>query len=172
MDILTSGAMLESASSLDKKWLVTNDRGLQLEFRLLPRPPSKKVLGSFARDAGWPRLQRGPSQLQHPNARVQWLGVHHGGTLVGIAQLAFAPPEFCFLSSFVVKRKVRRMGIGTCVVGELERYCADSGIGYLVLEPTAESLPFYLGLSYLPDPLVAGMLRKKLGSFAQKRLSA
>ena len=140
-----------------------------LTFHLLPEPPSKKVLQVFQKDAGTDQIIRRQSRSVLPNAKDQWIAIRCSKALIGIARLELAPPKFCHMSNFILLNTHRRKGIGRWSMKRIEEYCFSLGIQYIVLEPTEQSLPFYTALSFVPDPLVKGALRKNVGIFMKQR---
>lgn len=142
----------------------------KLSFSLLARAPSKKVMQTFQKEAGLsPVLKMKFENSFNPNCKTQWVGVNLDNAMVGIARLELAPPEFCFISNFIVKSQYRRHGIGKWLLGEIEKYCSGIGIRRLLLKPTDESLPFYETLFFTPDPLISGYLKKEIAFFATKK---
>ncbi|MBV8635740.1 MAG: GNAT family N-acetyltransferase [Burkholderiaceae bacterium] len=132
--------------------------------------PSKKVLQSFHKDAGWNRPRKEIETTLSQIQRIQWAVVELNGTNIGIARLELAPPEFCYLSELIIKNKYRGRGIGQWFVHNIEQHCARWGIPRLLLQPNnAQSTSFYEALAFSPDPYVPGFLRKDINPFQGKK---
>ena len=125
--------------------------------------PPKKTLEFFQKEAGWDKelVTRKPILLS-PGSRIVWVKVMHGLSIIAIARLKIAPPEFCYLSNFLVMNAYREKGIGRQFLSNIEEYCVSFRIKLLVLEPTDESLMFYQNLSYAREPKLDGYLSKAL----------
>jgi GNAT superfamily N-acetyltransferase len=142
-----------------------------LVFRLLPAPPTPKTLLVFRRNAGWNTLD--PASIAEalvPRPGMQWVTVLQRHRTVAIARLELAPPQFCFVSDCIVDRSMRGRGVGSWLLGQVERECRERGIPRLLLRPTDESLGFYRKLGFTPDTAVAGFLRKDVGPVRRRLL--
>ena len=144
---------------------------LQLLFRPLAAPPELKFLQAFHKDAGWAPLPRKElEKVLAPSNRMQWVSVEADKVIIGIARLELVPPEFCYLSSLVIKRKYRRQGIGRWLLHHVEALCVKRGVKRLLLLPEVGSREFYDALGFVPDPLVQGILKKDLSPFGLKKI--
>jgi len=144
---------------------------LPLQFRPMASPPERKFLQAFHQEAGWAPLPRKElEKVLAPNPRMQWVCVEVDKAIIGIARLELVPPEFCYLSSLVIKRKYRRQGIGRWLLHHVEALCLKRGVKRLLLLPEVGSNEFYDALGFVPDPLVQGILKKELSPFGLKKL--
>ncbi len=141
----------------------------QLAFCVMEQTPTKKLLQSFRRDAGWSVQRSESNRVIPPHSRVQWVCVERQGVKIGIARLELAPPEFCYVSELVIKSKFRGKGAGRFLLGNIEAHCLSFQIKRLLLEPAVGTKPFYESLSYVPDPFVASFLKKELRLLATTR---
>jgi len=134
-----------------------------LSFRLLSVAPAPKMLKAFRRDAGW--SDGGDAALNGafaPGSRVQWAAVVAGQTTIGIVRLELAPPQFCYLSELVILAAHRGRGVGEWFMAQIEQLCRMRGIDRIVLQPNDAARGFYDRRRYVPDPLVAGFVRKDI----------
>lgn len=138
----------------------------QLVFHPLAEALPEKTLLAFQKDVGWP-AKRAATAFQG-NGRVQWVCVEYEKVKIGIARLELAPPEFCYVSEFIIKTKFHRKGVGRWLLRHVEDLCIQQGIRRILLNPEAGSAPFYLSLSFADDPMVPGFLRKDLNPFQRK----
>jgi len=139
-----------------------------LQFAPLARPPSRKTLLDWHKNAGWsaPITQR---LDQHPGAEVVWVGVKTGKKRVGIARLELAAPEFCYVADLIISSEYRRHGIGTWFLQAIEQFCIARGIKRLLLQPQAGTEMFYKARYFVTDPHVPAFLKKDLNPFLGKR---
>jgi GNAT superfamily N-acetyltransferase len=132
---------------------------LNLQFHILPEPPTAKALANFRKDAGWTTAIRA-NTLSDPNAHVRWACVESGQRRIGIVRLELAPPEFCYLGDLIIHSKFRGQGAGPWFIQRIEQYCRTLGIRRMVLEAHPGTEEFYAGLDFLPDPRVPHFLKK------------
>ena len=138
-------------------------RQSSLEFLPLDAPIAPGVLRAFRRGAGWNETEGAQgSQALRPGSRVQWVTARLYKKTVAIARLELAPPQFCFVSDFIVQGACRGQGVGQWFMARIEAHCLQQGIPRLLLTPAADSQGFYEKLHFGADPLVAGFLRKEL----------
>ncbi|MDX8398691.1 MAG: GNAT family N-acetyltransferase [Gallionellaceae bacterium] len=142
----------------------------QLGFCLLNRPPSKKLLQTFYKEAEWLAARDGFKKAPKSNVKEQWVSVELKNVQIGVARLALAAPEFCYISHLVIRGKYRGKGVGRWFIKSIETYCSKLGIKRLLLEPEGESLPFYQAISFVPDPFVEGILKKEISVFQMKKV--
>jgi GNAT superfamily N-acetyltransferase len=140
-----------------------------ITFRLLPGPIPYKTLMAFRKDAGWDNKDDAADGNNHPDGRVQWVTMETGSRVIGIARLEIAPPQFCFVSDFIVLSGQRRRGRGQWFMQQIEQHCRQIGIPRVLLQPTDASQGFYEKLAFVSDPRVAGFLRKDVG-LLQRRI--
>jgi len=142
-----------------------------LQFVPLTRPPGRKALLDWHKDAGWsaPINQGLP---QHPAAEVLWVSVKNGKERIGIARLELAAPEFCYVADLIISSKYRRHGVGTWFLQAIEQFCVGRGIKRLVLQPQAGTEMFYKARYFVTDPHVPAFLKKDLNPFLRKRFTA
>lgn len=138
-----------------------------ITFRVLPAQLPYKTLMAFRKDAGWDNTDAAERGNQ-PGSRVQWVTMETGSKVIGIARLEIAPPQFCFVSDFVVLSSQRRRGRGQWFMGQIEQYCRQLGIPRVLLQPTAASEGFYSKLDFVSDPRVAGFLKKDINPFPRR----
>lgn len=141
---------------------------LQLTFRPLPAPLSKKTLRAFRKDAGWAADTNETLENQHPRGKVQWVTVDSGKNTVGIARLEMAPPEFCYLSDLIILSAHHGEGVGQWFMKHIEQYCAQSGIRRLLLQAFGDTQGFYEKMHFVADPYVASFLKKEINPFQRK----
>jgi len=144
----------------------------QLAFCLLKRPPSKKLLQTFYKEAEWLAAKDGFKKAPKSNVKEQWVSVELKNVQIGVARLALAAPEFCYLSHLVIRGKYRGKGVGRWFIKNIELFCIKLGIKRLLLEPEGESLPFYQAISFVPDSFVKGILKKEISAFQMKKVFA
>lgn len=143
-----------------------------LEFRPLLAPLSAKVLKTFRKDAGWAEDdQRALAPPLDPASQVRWATVESNSRTIGIARLELAPPQFCFVSDLIVLSSYRGRGVGEWLIKNIERYCLGLGIPRLLLQSLEGTVGFYEKLHFVPDPRVAGFLKKEINPFQRKKLS-
>jgi GNAT superfamily N-acetyltransferase len=142
-----------------------------LSFRPLSEPLPEKVLLAFRKDAGWSNRDTSRlGQAGRPGSVVQWVTVEAGKRRVGIARLELAPPQFCYLSDFIVLASHRGRGVGEWFMKQIEQYCIGVGIPRVLLQPLDDSRGFYDKLKFTDDPLVAGFLKKEIGPMRRMAL--
>lgn len=139
-----------------------------ITFRVLPAQIPHKTLMAFRKDAGWDNTDTAERSNQ-PGSRVQWVAMETGSKVIGIARLEIAPPQFCFVSDFVVLSSQRRRGRGQWFMAQIEQYVRQLGIPRVLLQPTEASAGFYIKLDFVSDPRVEGFLKKDINPF-QRRL--
>lgn len=139
-------------------------------FHLMPAGPKKKELYDFQEDAGWPASDISLTKPVDPRARVQWVCVNQDKRRVAIARLELAPASFCFISELIIRSTFRRKGVGRWLLKNIEQLCLQLGIPRMLLVPDDSSLPFYQKLSFLPDPVIPGHLRKDVNPFQARLL--
>jgi GNAT superfamily N-acetyltransferase len=138
---------------------------LKLHFFPMVRPPTKKFLREFQKDAGWFQPSMKIDNSPKDKRWLQWVSVELDDMKIGIARLELSRPECCYISDFVIKRKYRGQGVGRWFLIAIEIYCARLGIRRLLLVPEAGSHPFYEALYFVPDPFVPGILKKDISPF-------
>jgi GNAT superfamily N-acetyltransferase len=156
-----------------KLWGINNDSFMQfnLVFRPLSAPLSDKILLAFRQDAGWSKRDTsGLATAAQPGGLVQWVTVESGKKRVGIARLELAPPQFCYLSDFIVLQGHRGRGVGDWFMKQIEQHCLGLGIPRVLLRPLDDSRGFYEKLNFVADPLVAGFLKKEILPMRRKML--
>lgn len=139
-------------------------------FRPMLQPPSRSLLQGFYEDAGWSLREDGKFKSAiKANPMAHWVSVEIDKVKIGIARLDHVPPEDCYVSNLVIKHQYRGRGIGRWFLKNIEIHCAKLGIKRLLLVPETRNLPFYKALSFAPDPLVNGLLKKEIKLFQLKR---
>jgi GNAT superfamily N-acetyltransferase len=142
-----------------------------LEFRPLPAPLSAEVLKTFHKDAGWSAATtRALMPALDPASQVRWATVESNSKTIGIARLELAPPQFCFVSDLIVLSSHRGRGVGQWLIRNIERYCLGLGFPRLLLQSLEGTIGFYEKLHFVPDPRVAGFLKKEINPFQRKKL--
>lgn len=140
---------------------------LDLQFRLLKAPPSTKALLALRKDAGLSGSLPGakPGDLR---GKVQWVAVELKNKQIGIARLELAPPEFCFVSDLMIASQHRGRGAGEWLLKHIEQYCLSLNIRRLLLEAEDGTDKFYIGQSFVADPLLPRLYRKEINPFQRK----
>lgn len=141
-----------------------------LTLRLLPALPNPKLLRDFRKDAGWEKetdALRGPLW---PGSQVEWATVQSGQKTIGIARLELARPQFCYVSELVILKAWRGRGIGEWFMKQIELHCFQAGLPRVVLQPKEEARAFYEKLDFVPDPLVAGFMKKDVAPQRRRML--
>ena len=141
---------------------------LPLIFRPLAVPLSKKALLAFRKDAGWVPGAGDALSSKHPRGKVQWVTVDCGKKMIGIARLELAPPEFCYLSDLIISSAYRGQGVGDWFMKNIERYCLQSGIPRVLLQPVEDTKGFYKKMHFVADPYVPTFLKKDINPFQRK----
>ena len=134
-----------------------------LELVLIDKLPYKE-LKTFREDAGWqssalPKLGEG---------KVQWATVLAAGRRIAIARLELAPPEFCYVSDFIVLSKYRKHGVGTWFLQNVEQHCLKQGIKRLVLEPANGTRAFYSARHFTDDPYLPSYMKKEISPLLRR----
>jgi GNAT superfamily N-acetyltransferase len=144
---------------------------LHLVFRPLSAPLSDKILQAFRKDAGWGNRETpGLDAAARPGGVVQWVTVESGKKRVGIARLELAPPQFCYVADLIVLQSHRGHGVGEWFMKQIEQYCLGLGVPRVLLRPLEDNRGFYEKLNFVPDPLVAGFLKKEILPMRRKML--
>ncbi len=142
-------------------------------FRVLTSPICKKSVRAFRREAGWSDGEPSDrlSAATSPRGKVEWAVLEFDKQRVGIARMELASPQFCCISELIIATKYRSRGWGKLFVRQIEQYCAQQRIQRLLLQPADHLHGFYSSLYFIPDPLVAGFMKKEINPFQKKRLS-
>lgn len=130
----------------------------QLELVFLDKLPYKE-LKAFREDAGW---QSSTSPKTPAQGKAQWATVIAAGRRIAIARLVLAPPQFCYVSDFIVLGKYRKHGIGSWLLERVEQHCHQQGIPRLLLEPANGSRPFYEARHFTDDPYLPAYMKKEI----------
>jgi GNAT superfamily N-acetyltransferase len=134
-----------------------------LVFRALSAPLSDKILLAFRKDAGWSNRDTADlANAGRPGSMVQWVTVEAGKRRIGIARLELVPPQFCYVSDFIVLSSHRGHGVGEWFMKQIEQHCLGCGIPRVLLQPMDDNRGFYEKLNFIDDPLVAGFLKKEI----------
>lgn len=136
-------------------------------FHVLKEPLSDKKLRAFRADAGWKDKVGGPLH-KDPRGAVQWVSVEMGKLQIGVVRLELAPPEFCYVADFIIKKEHRGKGIGKWLMRCIEQYCAGRGIRRLLLETTENARTFYEQYGFRPDPMLPTILKRDIPVFLPK----
>ncbi|MBA5605129.1 GNAT family N-acetyltransferase [Duganella sp. FT3S] len=138
-----------------------------LTFRPLPKMPAK-LLHAMRRDAGAPAVGPGDAAQARALGRVQWVSVAMADTVIGIARLEMAPPEFCYVADLIVSSKHRGQGVGRWFMQHIEQYCVAMGIRRVLLQAADGAEGFYATQGFAPDARAPGFLKKELNPFQRK----
>jgi N-acetylglutamate synthase-like GNAT family acetyltransferase len=93
---------------------------------------------------------------------VQWVALTNGSFNIAIARLKFAPPEFCFVSNFILAKNYRLHGYGRSLMIEIEKLAHAKNLKRVILQATEKSTLFYKNLGYLKSRKLRGYLDKAL----------
>jgi GNAT superfamily N-acetyltransferase len=139
----------------------------KLELVLIDKLPYKE-LKTFRDDAGWQSatLPKTPTP-----GKVQWATVIAAGRRIAIARLELAPPEFCYVSDFIVLAKYRKHGVGSWFLQQVEQHCLKQGIKRLVLEPANGTRPFYTSRHFTDDPYLPAYMKKEISPLLRRSFS-
>jgi GNAT superfamily N-acetyltransferase len=140
---------------------------LNLQFHILPEPPTAKALASFRKDAGWNTAIR-EGTLFDPKALVRWASVEMGQRRLGIVRLELAPPEFCYVGDLIINSKFRGQGVGHWFIQHIEQYCRTLGIKRMVLNAHPGTEAFYAALAFVPDPNAPNFLKKDVNPLQRR----
>ena len=125
--------------------------------------PPEEVLTFFQNEAGWTeKLVNRKPLLLNKYTYVQWLTLTDGPVSLAIARLKIAPPEFCFVSNFILAKDYRLQGYGRSLMTEIEDLARAKNLKRVVLQATGESNLFYEKLGYLKSRKLKGFLVKAL----------
>jgi GNAT superfamily N-acetyltransferase len=134
-----------------------------LKFDLLATPPVAKMLLAFREDAGWTTApSRSVADALCSNPRMRWAVVRRGQKTIAIARLEIAPPQFCFISDFIVLNAWHGRGVGTWFMERIEEHCRAMTILRILLEPAEGSRGFYERLGFAGNAAIPGFMVKYL----------
>jgi GNAT superfamily N-acetyltransferase len=137
-----------------------------VRFRVLASPPSRKVLLSLRRDAGWAIESSEIDKLRRPAPDIIWIAAERNETqaVIGLGRLQLAGRGAAFLSEFVVRQEHTGRGVGSALLKYIEGLCAASGVERLALQSVPSRTTFYLSKGFSQDPVFPKVLVKILSA--------
>lgn len=141
------------------------------EVNFSSRAPSKGFLKTFFEHA---QVETSDAFIEgviaykpHPALSIMWAILKIQAREVALATLYLPPknaPLFApaFIGNFIVDTALRRAGVGSYLLQELESFCKNNKTSKLALEFTATSLPFWEGCGFKRNAQFPTLLFKNL----------
>jgi GNAT superfamily N-acetyltransferase len=142
----------------------------EIHFSIVP--PGMEALKNIFKSVEWDtsteNLRAIIIQRPHPSMTSLWLTMMRNGFLVGVATLYLPPPQALaiapvFIGNFVIQGDSHRVGLGSLMLEEIERWCEQMQVRQLALQTVEASTPFFMAKGFIRNPDHPDVYMKTIG---------